>query len=157
MHISSWWHISWSHFRTRFRAFLRRYGRILSLYSIVITYLTAIIIICNLREPYLMAIYGIILALLGFLLLVVLVGMFICSLFPRGRKQFDKWFGYADIELVSTNTRLRSLERQTKDIQSKVVELDRKIREDELILKERMGVKNYGKGKTKTSKKNSKT
>ena len=126
--ISSWNSTSSSFRKTRLQLFWHRYNRLIAIYSLVITYVTTIIVVFNLRSVIMVVIYGIILAVIGGVALAVLTVLFICSLFPKGRKIFDEWFNYSDAQLVTISQKLDRLEKRVKKIDKRVKKLEKKCK-----------------------------
>jgi len=68
-------------------------------------------------------IYGVILAIIAAVILLILTALFVCSLFPKGRRFFDEGFKYSDIQLISIHTRLDSLEKDVQNVKESLEEL----------------------------------
>lgn len=128
---------SFSWFKERFRLFQHRYYRLLTVFSLVITYVTAVIIVFNLWSGFVIMMYGIILAFIGFMVLIWLVMMFVCSLFSKGRYWFDEKVHYSHSELEpyiirldKSEDRLDKLEKRMSRVESTVKNILKEVKKD---------------------------
>lgn len=118
--------LSW--FKERLRLFQHRYNRLLTVFALIITYATAIIIVFGLWSGHTIMLYGSILLGLACVALFLLLGMFICSLFGKGREWFDERFDYSPTELIPYIIRLDKLEERMTKVESIVKRILKEVR-----------------------------
>jgi Zn-dependent protease len=80
----------WRYYKTRFQLFWKRYGRLITSSSLIITYFTGIVIAFNWYEGLSKVVYQIVFSVLFAVIAIVPVWLFICSLVPKWRKHFDE-------------------------------------------------------------------